>query len=420
MTASLHASLALTPVNENTRDIAGAGEAEFGFDELFFSRTDASGLIQSGNSVFQRVAAYDWDELDGKPHKIVRHPDTPRAVFWALWDCIKQGRPIGAYVKNKAKDGRSYWVFAIVTPVEGGYLSVRLKPSSPLFAVVAQEYATLAGAERRDAIAPADSAALLMARLAELGFHDYRAFMAVALGAELAARDETLARTPDRIIGRFNELVTTAQSLLRQADIISAAYVSNENVPFNFRILAAQLGHEGAAIGIISSNYGQLSGEMKLILDQFVASAKGVFSTINDGYFLACTARVQRELLEFFRQEDDAEGRSNDHEMALLERQQHDFVEKAAEGLRQISRSADGLQQACTEMSRLVAGLGVTRIMGRVECARHEQVKDRTDELLSDLDLFQKTATAALKEIEQMNDLVRYETGVLIAGGGAW
>ncbi len=53
----------------------------------------------------------------------------PRAVFWLLWDTIEKGEPVGAYVKNKAKDGRYYWVFAIVTPIEGGYLP---SASSPL------------------------------------------------------------------------------------------------------------------------------------------------------------------------------------------------------------------------------------------------------------------------------------------------
>ncbi len=30
-------------------------EAEFGIEELFFSRTDKRGIIESGNNVFQRI-----------------------------------------------------------------------------------------------------------------------------------------------------------------------------------------------------------------------------------------------------------------------------------------------------------------------------------------------------------------------------
>lgn len=57
-----------------------ASEITFGFDELFFSRTDPAGVIQFGNSVFQRVSIYSWDELLLKPHKIIRHADTPHST----------------------------------------------------------------------------------------------------------------------------------------------------------------------------------------------------------------------------------------------------------------------------------------------------------------------------------------------------
>lgn len=64
-------------------------------------------------------------------------------MFYILWDRIKAGEPVGAYVKNRIKDGRHYWVFAVVTPFEGGFLSVRLKPSSPLFRTIQKEYEAL-------------------------------------------------------------------------------------------------------------------------------------------------------------------------------------------------------------------------------------------------------------------------------------
>jgi hypothetical protein len=53
-------------------------EAPFSFEELFFSRTDARGIILAGNSVFQRISQYDWDALIKKPHNIIRHPDMPK------------------------------------------------------------------------------------------------------------------------------------------------------------------------------------------------------------------------------------------------------------------------------------------------------------------------------------------------------
>lgn len=114
----------------------------------FFSTTDANGIIVSGNRVFTRVSAWSADELTGEPHSILRHPDMPRVVFKLLWDEIGAGRPVAAYVKNLAKNGAYYWVIASVVPFDGGYLSVRFKPSSGLFPTVEGLYAQLLKIEK--------------------------------------------------------------------------------------------------------------------------------------------------------------------------------------------------------------------------------------------------------------------------------
>ncbi|MBY0563902.1 MAG: PAS domain-containing protein [Hyphomonadaceae bacterium] len=391
------------------------GEVPFEFQELFFSRTDPAGIILFGNSVFQRISHYPWHELLNKPHKIVRHPDTPRAVFWLLWDTLKQGRPIGAFVKNRAKDGRPYWVFAIVTPIEGGYLSVRLRPSGPLFDVVRGYYPELAARERREGLKPQDSAAILAGTLAELGFADYPSFMAEALAGELAARDRHLERDPDPALKLFADLLEKAKALLGHAQEIAVAYARNEHVPFNFRVLAAQLGQEGAAIAVISNNYAVLSHEMQAILDQFTESARSVFNAINRGLFLICTARIQRELLSCFKSEPEQEGMPRDTEIVLLTRQQEEYSALAYESLKAIAQSARGFGHACLEMSRLATGLEVMRVMGKVECARHDTQRDRMDELLRDLEGFQRTVSGALKAIEQVNRSIQRDSETLLA-----
>ncbi|MCY7295554.1 methyl-accepting chemotaxis protein [Alteromonas sp. a30] len=105
-------------------------EVTFGLDEELVSTTDLRGVITYANDVFCRVAGYAVEELVGKNHNIVRHPDMPKAAFQDLWDRIKLGVPWRGAVKNRCKDGRYYWVDAFVTPIydEGklvGYQSVR-------------------------------------------------------------------------------------------------------------------------------------------------------------------------------------------------------------------------------------------------------------------------------------------------------
>ncbi len=402
-------------------DTSGNGEITFRFDELFFSRTDEAGIIQSGNSVFQRVAIYTWNEMLGKPHKLVRHPDMPRAVFWLLWNTIKQGEPIGAYVKNRAKDGRFYWVFAIVTPVEGGYLSVRLRPSSDLLGVVKDEYKELAALETRAALAPAASADLLLDRLAELGFRDYPAFMASALSKELCARDVHMRRPTDGIVLLFESLLQASRSLLEKADTISAAYARNEYVTLNFQIQAAQLGQEGATIGVISSNYNRISGDIKSNMNQLIASAQQVFRAINGGLFLICTAKMQQEALAQFRNEQAPDDQSHDQEVLLLDQQQKAYTERAAAGLHAIAKQAEQFRRGCNEMNemgRLAAGLEVVRIMGKVECSRLATIKDGLNELLDDLEDFQKIIASGLKDISRESLQIQHCADRLLLG--AW
>src|SRR5450755_119411 len=87
----------------------------------------------------------------------------------------------GRRLREEPRQGRAfYWVFAIATPTEDGYLSVRLKPTSGLLAAIKREYPSHRAIEQRDKCTPADSARLLVARLAELGFRDYAHFMATA------------------------------------------------------------------------------------------------------------------------------------------------------------------------------------------------------------------------------------------------
>ncbi len=84
--------------------------------DIIVSKTDTKGRITYANDVFLAIAGYSEKELLGEPHSIIRHPDMPRAVFKLLWDMLFQGQEVFAYVKNMAKSGDHYWVFAHVTP----------------------------------------------------------------------------------------------------------------------------------------------------------------------------------------------------------------------------------------------------------------------------------------------------------------
>jgi PAS domain S-box-containing protein len=80
------------------------------------SKTDARGVIEYANDYFVEVCGYSEEELIGKPHSIVRHPDMPKIVFKMMWDRINKRENIMAVVKNLAKNGDHYWVVTEFEP----------------------------------------------------------------------------------------------------------------------------------------------------------------------------------------------------------------------------------------------------------------------------------------------------------------
>ena len=85
--------------------------------ELIVSRTDLKGNITYANETFALISGYTKDELIGKPHNIVRHPDMPKSIFKELWKDLETKGSWNGFVKNKRKDEGFYWVYAEVSRV---------------------------------------------------------------------------------------------------------------------------------------------------------------------------------------------------------------------------------------------------------------------------------------------------------------
>ena len=103
-------------------------------DCIILSTTDAKGCITYVNDEFIKYSGFEEQELIGKSHNVVRHPDMPPLAFDNLWSTIKSNKPWMGIVKNRCKNGDHYWVDAIVTPVvKAGqiteYQSIRTKAS---------------------------------------------------------------------------------------------------------------------------------------------------------------------------------------------------------------------------------------------------------------------------------------------------
>jgi len=132
---------------------------EMGENDFIVSKTDTKGRLTYVNKIFIDLAEYTEEELLGKPHNIVRHPDMPKTIFKLLWERIQNKEEIFAYVVNKTKNGNDYWVYANVTASLDergnivGYYSVRRKPNPEALEIIKPLYAKMLQAEKSGGIA---------------------------------------------------------------------------------------------------------------------------------------------------------------------------------------------------------------------------------------------------------------------------
>ncbi len=123
-------------------------EVTYPANMVLITKTDTRGIITYTNDAFVQLSGFSREELIGKSHNIVRHPDMPPQAFKWLWDTLKDERPWRGMVKNRCKNGDHYWVRATIAPViEGGkiigYVSVRKAPSREQIAQAETLYRTL-------------------------------------------------------------------------------------------------------------------------------------------------------------------------------------------------------------------------------------------------------------------------------------
>jgi len=110
------------------------------------TRTDKRGIVTFASKAYREMTKYSKEELVGKPHSIVRHPDMPAAAFKQMWDTIKENKVWEGYVKNLRKDGKYYWVIVRIEPLyddDGnkiGYTAIRKEPDRETILKMEQKY----------------------------------------------------------------------------------------------------------------------------------------------------------------------------------------------------------------------------------------------------------------------------------------
>lgn len=398
-----------------------ASEALFQFSELLYSRTDKRGIVQASNSVFQRVSGFEWDEFLNAPHKIVRHEDMPKGVFYLLWERLKAGKLTGAYVKNQRKGGRYYWVFALLSPTEDGYISVRMKPSSDLFPKVMQAYEQLLKQEKSEPLTPEKSAEVLRKAVKELGYSSYEAFQSHAIALEYTHRARHRGHNVEQLQRRFMEMSRAIGEVQIETTEMTEAFKAIRTVPMNMRIIASRLENAGGPISAISVNYSQMLEEMSTWVDTFVDGEACVFARIRNailkGQLLSFGIALEKEMADIFTNDtgEYPESVCRDDEIKHLGGHGRQFVEDMSKALDNVETEAKRFSRSVLDMKRYVTGLSSTRMMCKIESAALSNSGTALSGIVEQLDACQNEIEQRLAKVVELNSVIQGNTAMLRA-----
>ncbi len=372
----------------------------FHADELFFSITDYNSIILSGNDVFIRVSGYTKKEVLGRYHNIVRHPHMPKIIFKYFWDVIQAKKPIIAYVKNRAKNGDYYWVLAAVFPLDGCYISIRIKPSTKLFSAVQEFYGELLEAESRGGIEKSE--ALLTPFLKNLGYADYEAFMSDAFLSELKAHKKVqlIAKSTTSLkqtqFTQCLEKLRSYTSLLMERydvwfekiDLFKEIKTMFEQQSFVLRKIASEIVFlslnasvtsyktldGGETFSVLARDVRTNAKENNELIVKIDTVVRSLSVSLNELIFSVCSIRLQSELLNYFIDEllcesCSSERAETEHNMGTLVTLVMEYAKKTSALREIIEKQMQGVLGFLVQLEQQMMYLGYIQMYGVIESA---------------------------------------------------
>ncbi|WP_457626832.1 methyl-accepting chemotaxis protein [Persephonella sp.] len=390
-------------------------ESPFRPDEMFFSITDLKGIILSGNKVFYRTSKYTREELIGAPHNIIRHPDMPRIIFKLLWDYIRSGKPIVAYVKNMAKDGSYYWVLATVMPLKDEYgqiqkyVSIRIKPTTEYLDLVNRLYKELLEEEKKGGMDA--SYQKLVETLKSLGYESYDEFMKDVLSKELESKKDILkveelkgihmdneffriikrtfdiARKLDELYDSIYEKISIFENftnvLQEKSDRIFRLTDYIRLISLNSSVESFKLGSKGASFSVLSAEMRKNSEMGNKIIDEMKKQTELIMKDMDRIVILINISKLQIIMITKFLKEtleSLQSGNSSEEERKEVESNLRDLLHLLLTDAREIAEYSSDMQTQLKKIDEhmkklkiLVKRLEFLYLNGMVESAHHTE-----------------------------------------------
>ncbi|ABB43562.1 PAS/PAC sensor hybrid histidine kinase [Sulfurimonas denitrificans DSM 1251] len=81
------------------------------------TKTDINGIITYVNNPFCDMSGYSKDELLGKNHTIISHPDNSKEFYEEIYSTLRDKKIWRGHIKNRRKNGDSYYESSVIAPI---------------------------------------------------------------------------------------------------------------------------------------------------------------------------------------------------------------------------------------------------------------------------------------------------------------
>jgi diguanylate cyclase (GGDEF)-like protein/PAS domain S-box-containing protein len=86
-------------------------------ENIIISSTDKQGIITDVSEAFCKISGYTKEELIGRTHNLIRHPDTSNSFYKEMWQTLLTKKQWQGEIKNRDKNGNDYWILAVIKAI---------------------------------------------------------------------------------------------------------------------------------------------------------------------------------------------------------------------------------------------------------------------------------------------------------------
>lgn len=340
-----------------------------------FSRGDAEGIIIAGSDSFQKLIATDWGNLLGKSHNDLFSDQMPKGVMRVLRSKYRQRGFVFSYVYGKTYGNGDYWGIILCVPLDVGYVTMVLNPSSPFYPEIQSLYARLLTREANQDLTDQDAEAVFLGELADMGFESYDVMMWHAIWAEFHAemaqsstRNKVFFSIAERVRNSLTQLKDLQGELLRTVALL-------RDLPTNMRIIASRLEPSGGPLSAMSDIYSTASTQLFSEIVEFSTGATSLTGDMEHAFGKACAMKIcailQDDITQNFRKDPPTSaGFIVTEEFEALDRLNAICLNFESIGLYDAQKLAKKINAASYDLRRSMLGLDTVRVMGLVESGR--------------------------------------------------